>query len=943
MYLKSIEMQGFKSFANKTILQFHDGITGVVGPNGSGKSNVGDAVRWVLGEQSAKQLRGGNMQDVIFSGTETRKPLGYASVAITLDNSDHKLNVDFEEVTVTRRLYRSGESEYLMNGASCRLKDINELFYDTGIGKEGYSIIGQGQIDKILSGKPEERRELFDEAAGIVKFKRRKAVTEKKLAEEQQNLVRVNDILSELTRQLEPLERQSETAKIYLKKKEELKILDINMFLLEMERIRNDLAKVEDRYRIAEEQLKSTKEAFEHTKQEYEKLEQEQEKLDQTILSARDQAGENALKRQQLENQIEVLNEQIHASERNSDTLRERLEAIRAESRTKTAEKNTYQAEKDGLHEALLASETEKSEKEAALSECQEQIQAVELQSEQDKSEVIGLLNQRGSTKGKMQRYDAMLEQIGIRKAELSQRVLHLKTSESEQNGQMEELQNAFEALEETVSSLKQQYQEADQKITALTADLSNQTKEMEAGQTNYHREASRLESLKNITERYDGYGNSIRKVMEQKDRNPGIHGVVADLLQAEKKYETAIETALGGSIQNIVTDNEATAKYLIEYLKRGHFGRATFLPLTSMRGKKTQVNEDAARETGVLGVANALVSYDPVYEGLVAQLLGRTLVVDTIDHAIVIQRKYRQTLRMVTLEGELLSPGGSMTGGSFRNNSNLLGRRREIEELEKSVQGLAKELREIQQELEEKKNKRNEIRDLRTELNEKLQRQYIEQNTVRLNLEKAREKKTEIRLDFEALQKESLEIENQIAEIERNRKVIGQEMQESVERESTLQENIQKAQEALTGLRRREAEYTKDLEEIRLNYANLSQKDGFLAQNIRRLEEETGKLEAESRTMLEKAAEEKDDVKKKQQDIVEIQKTIAAAVQAKEEEDRRIVELQEKKEALSADHKEFFEKRDQLSDQISLMDKECFRLNSQKRHRPRISGKSTK
>ena len=805
MYLKSIEMQGFKSFANKTILQFHDGITGVVGPNGSGKSNVGDAVRWVLGEQSAKQLRGGNMQDVIFSGTETRKPLGYASVAITLDNSDHKLNVDFEEVTVTRRLYRSGESEYLMNGASCRLKDINELFYDTGIGKEGYSIIGQGQIDKILSGKPEERRELFDEAAGIVKFKRRKAVTEKKLAEEQQNLVRVNDILSELTRQLEPLERQSETAKIYLKKKEELKILDINMFLLEMERIRNDLAKVEDRYRIAEEQLKSTKEAFEHTKQEYEKLEQEQEKLDQTILSARDQAGENALKRQQLENQIEVLNEQIHASERNSDTLRERLEAIRAESRTKTAEKNTYQAEKDGLHEALLASETEKSEKEAALSECQEQIQAVELQSEQDKSEVIGLLNQRGSTKGKMQRYDAMLEQIGIRKAELSQRVLHLKTSESEQNGQMEELQNAFEALEETVSSLKQQYQEADQKITALTADLSNQTKEMEAGQTNYHREASRLESLKNITERYDGYGNSIRKVMEQKDRNPGIHGVVADLLQAEKKYETAIETALGGSIQNIVTDNEATAKYLIEYLKRGHFGRATFLPLTSMRGKKAQVNEDAARETGVLGVANALVSYDPVYEGLVAQLLGRTLVVDTIDHAIVIQRKYRQTLRMVTLEGELLSPGGSMTGGSFRNNSNLLGRRREIEELEKSVQGLAKELREIQQELEEKKNKRNEIRDLRTELNEKLQRQYIEQNTVRLNLEKAREKKTEIRLDFEALQKESLEIENQIAEIERNRKVIGQEMQESVERESTLQENIQKAQEALTGLRRRE------------------------------------------------------------------------------------------------------------------------------------------
>ena len=262
MYLKSIEVQGFKSFANKIIFEFHNGITGIVGPNGSGKSNVADAVRWVLGEQKVKQLRSSSMQDVIFSGTEMRKPQGFAYVAITLDNSDHQLAIDYDEVTVSRRIYRSGESEYLLNGSACRLKDINELFYDTGIGKEGYSIIGQGQIDKILSGKPEERRELFDEAAGIVKFKRRKAVTEKKLAEEQQNLVRVNDILSELTRQLEPLERQSETAKIYLKKKEELKLLDINMFLLEMERIRNDLAKVEDRYRITEEQLKSTKEAF---------------------------------------------------------------------------------------------------------------------------------------------------------------------------------------------------------------------------------------------------------------------------------------------------------------------------------------------------------------------------------------------------------------------------------------------------------------------------------------------------------------------------------------------------------------------------------------------------------------------------------------------------------------------------------------------------------
>lgn len=279
MYLKNIEVQGFKSFAQKINFEFHNGITGIVGPNGSGKSNVGDAVRWVLGEQSAKQLRGGNMQDVIFSGTELRKPLSFASVAITLDNSDHKLPVDFEEVTVTRRLYRSGESEYRINGSSCRLKDINEMFYDTGIGKEGYSIIGQGQIDKILSGKPEERRELFDEAAGIVKFKRRKNTTLKKLEEEQQNLVRVTDILSELTKQLEPLERQSETAKIYLAKRENLKELDINMFLLEYEHTGNLIRELEEKTRIAENQLKEAQNAHSRTKDEYERLEKILEEL----------------------------------------------------------------------------------------------------------------------------------------------------------------------------------------------------------------------------------------------------------------------------------------------------------------------------------------------------------------------------------------------------------------------------------------------------------------------------------------------------------------------------------------------------------------------------------------------------------------------------------------------------------------------------------------
>jgi chromosome segregation protein len=288
MYLKSIEVHGFKSFANKITFQFHNGITAIVGPNGSGKSNVGDAVRWVLGEQSAKQLRGSSMQDVIFAGTETRKPMGYASVSITLDNADHRLPVAYDEVTVTRRVYRSGESEYLLNGTQVRLKDINEMFYDTGIGKEGYSIIGQGQIEKILSGKPEERRELFDEAAGIVKFKRRKNTAQKKLEAERQNLVRVNDILSELTRQLGPLEKQAETARIYLQKRDELKRYDVNLFLLEFERLRNDLQTLEEKRSHAEGELADTKEAYEKAREEYEQQEAQMEELDRILQEKRE-------------------------------------------------------------------------------------------------------------------------------------------------------------------------------------------------------------------------------------------------------------------------------------------------------------------------------------------------------------------------------------------------------------------------------------------------------------------------------------------------------------------------------------------------------------------------------------------------------------------------------------------------------------------------------
>ena len=930
MYLKSIEVQGFKSFANKIVFEFHNGITGIVGPNGSGKSNVGDAVRWVLGEQSAKQLRGGNMQDVIFSGTETRKPLGFASVAITLDNSDHKLDIDYEEVTVTRRLYRSGESEYLLNGTNCRLKDINELFYDTGIGKEGYSIIGQGQIDKILSGKPEERRELFDEAAGIVKFKRRKNTALKKLDEEQQNLVRVTDILSELTRQLGPLERQSETARIYLKKKEELKLLDVNMFLIETKYIREQMTEVEEKYKNASEQLTQIQNSYEKTKEEYEEIERNLEELEEKIQILREKSNQNVLHKQQMENDIQILHEQIRAAHLSDQHYQERMDAIGQELEKREAEVQTYLDEKHSLEEQLKEVLVRKKEEQSRLEVLQTEMEDCNLAMEAAKNEIIDILNQRASTKGKMQRYDAMLEQIGIRKAELNQRVLKLKSDESEQNEIIRVHREEYQKINERMDVLNQEYRNVEQKIRSTRNVLDEQNRQFEKIQTSFHRESSRLESLRNIAERYDGYGNSIRRVMEQKKNQPGILGVVADLIKVNKKYEVAVETALGGSIQNVVTDNEQTAKFMIEYLKKNKFGRATFLPLTNMRSSSFSTKA-ALQEQGVIGLADTLVETADTYRVLMSQLLGRTLVVDTIDHAIAIGKKYNHTLRIVTLEGESLSPGGSMTGGAFKNSSNLLGRRREIEELEKIVASLQQESKAMQSSITQNRDERNRMRDALTELSDELQKLQLAQNTEKMSISQAEAKIREIRGGYGQLKAEGREIENQIQEVKNSSSSIQEILNVSIEKEKEQEALVNQNQTILEEKQALEAELLQITNDIQLEAAAMEQKQSFILENLGRIAQEEKALKEELASIQTSLESGNQSLKEKEEEIVQIQKAIEQAVEQIQKEEEQLQGHLQEKETLNGKHKTFFQRRDELSSQMNLMDKECFRLNSQK------------
>ena len=932
MYLKSIEIHGFKSFANKIVFQFHNGITGIVGPNGSGKSNVADAVRWVLGEQRIKQLRGASMQDVIFSGTETRKPLSYAYVAITLDNSDHQLAIDYDEVTVARRIYRSGESEYLINGTPCRLKDVNELFYDTGIGKEGYSIIGQGQIDKILSGKPEERRELFDEAAGIVKFKRRKAAAQTKLENEKQNLVRVNDILSELEKQVGPLEKQSEVAKVYLRKKEELKSLDINVFLLENKRLREQLASAEEKYNLASTELGETGEKYEGIKEEYERIQQEIESLDVAIEAAREQLTDTGLMRGKLEGEINVLKEQINSAHGSENHLNNRKAALEEEIAGKEQEKQDILTDKKDTDTQVQEIAEAAAKAKADLEAIQNKITELNNNIETGKNTIIGELNQRATIKSKMGRFDTMMEQINIRKAELNSRLLRAKSDEAAREETVKKLEETFETVTEELRQMTEQEAASELELGNIRENLTGLDAKLRETQTRFHQEQSKLEALTNITERYDGYGGSVKKVMEQKEKEKGIIGVVADIIQVEAKYETAIETALGGNIQNIVTDNEETAKHMIGFLKQNRLGRATFLPLTSITKPQEFKNPEALKEKGVIGMADELVGTEEEYRNVAKAMLGRIVVVDNVDNAVKIARKFDYGIRMVTLEGELLVPGGAISGGAFKNNSNLLGRRREMDELEKKVKKLSEDITTYNQKIEDTKSKRNKLRMDLEALKTEMQRKSIEQNTARLNISQARERMEEEAESAQSLKLEEQEIETRIFEIRSGKESITQELAASEELEKTTQEQILGFQKELESCRLEESEASAHAGEWEVKVEKMRQALDYKQANVDRIGGELERAQAELKEILEALTENAQEVERKKNNILEIEKTIAASHENQDASRKKLDEDLAKKEELSAKQKDFFRSREEMSERMNALDKEVYRLGEQKK-----------
>ena len=926
MYLKKIEVHGFKSFANKMVFDFDNGITGIVGPNGSGKSNIADAVRWVLGEQSAKQLRGSKMEDVIFAGTEARKPVSFASVSLTIDNSDHKLDIEYDEVTVSRRVFRSGESEYLINGNSCRLRDIHELFYDTGVGKEGYSIIGQGQIDKILSGKPEERRELFDEAAGIVKYKRRKNAAQKSLDNESQNLVRINDILAELEKQVGPLARQSEKAREYLKFKEDLKKYEVNLFLFESDSLKKNINEVTEKLNIVNNDVEENRKKFDEIKAVYDEKDREIREISIKIDEISEKNSQSEINKNKLQSQIEILKEQINSANQSDAHLEERIKAINEQIAEREEEKTLLLKEKFNISGESDEIYAKQNEADRAVTDITAQIEQVTADVEAKKNSIFENLNNKGVIKSNIERYETMLEHINIRKAELTGKLLSFKTDESEFNSSLSAIKKELDALNSQIDDITAENKELENSCNNARNERNGNKDRLAVLKEQNMRNNSRLESLKNIAERYDGYGNSIRKVMECRNNTPGIHGVVADIVKTDKKYEIAIETALGGTIQNIVTDNENTAKKLIEYLKQNKFGRATFLPLSAMENKNLR-RENLSNEPGLIGYASELVNVDKIYTKLAEHLLGRCVVVDNIDNALKLNKKYSYSLKIVTLEGELLNPGGAMTGGAFKNSSNLLGRRREIEEIEETIAATERTIKSLTHKIDEAEIIINDAKEKLAVNNEKLQSKLLERNTVEINYNQVASKKSEVLSMYEDNRREEKEIEGQIADIKANLDGLRTKLVEIEEYNDKTTIEIEKMTGEVEILKTDLAEKNKVAEAIHIEYSQIAQKAAFAEENVKRVLREIDRLRDGISDLEYSKNDSKNEIQIKEDAIKNLEVTIKIAEKQISDDSEELASFKVRKEELSASVKDFFEAREQCQADLVELEKEQFRL----------------
>ena len=818
MYLKRLELQGFKSFADKTILELRPGITTVIGPNGSGKSNISDAIRWVLGEQSMKSLRGTKSLDIIFAGTQNRKSLGFAEASLVFDNSDGALPIEFTEVTVTRKIYRSGETGYYINKTPCRLKDVLELFMDTGIGKDGYSIIGQGKIDEILSNKSEDRRHIFEEAAGIVKYRSRKEEAEKKLEHTKLNLLRINDIISEIEGNLGPLQTQSEKAKKYLNLREELKNIEVGLFVYNIEKYKENLQQIVQDIDVMQSQCNDEEGKLERVKILKEELKSSIDEITEQIENMSNLGFESQKEIEQLNSNINVARTRITNNNENSVRFTDEIKEQNGKIQELKQELEQKEAKKDNLKQNKEKFEKELNEKQEELAKITEKLSAKELEIEgykqtveQNTDKKYELQSEINAQEINFQNYEKRQNQI---KQEIQTTISELdntRMNKEEISKGFYESENKKNKAQKSLEEVAKQKQEANQKIKLFESNINILSSDMRIKE-------SRLKFLIETEKEKEGYIKSVKSLLKDceniKDLGKGMHGVLANIIEVPDELETALEMCLGASLQNIVTDTEEDAKKLVEHLRKNNLGRASFLPIASVKGKKLE--KIKGNESGVIGIASDLVKFNKKYEQIILNLLGRTVIVDNMDTAIKVAKQNGYTFRIVTKDGDLINPSGAITGGSVAKKTvNILGRGKEIEKLEKEIKNIKAKIQKLEEEKEEYEQSIEGILELSANLEKELQE---------IDITYATEKQKMISID-ENIQK----LQNRLNKLKEEQKNLENLKQEAIEQKEKIQEETQKItnqNEELSKLISEFAELNKDdqkyIDDLNFDITNL-------------------------------------------------------------------------------------------------------------------------
>lgn len=790
MYLKRLELQGFKSFADKTILEFMPGITSVIGPNGSGKSNISDSIRWVLGEQSIKSLRGSKSLDIIFAGTQNRKSLGFAEASLVFDNSDGTLPIEYTEVTVTRKIYRSGETGYYINKVPCRLKDVLELFMDTGIGKDGYSIIGQGKIDEILSNKSEDRRHIFEEAAGIVKYRSRKQESEKKLEHTKLNLLRINDILSEIETNIEPLKLQSEKAKQYLNLREELKNIEIGLFLYNIEKYKQTLEEI-----IKDEEIMKANCNQEEGRLEKIKILKEQLKseIDQITLNIEEMSNigfESQKEIEMINSDINVANTRIENNIQNSNRFKKEVEELKYKLNELQEEIKQKQEKKDGLKQNREKFENELKQKEQELNEIISKLSKKELEIEKYKQKVENNIDKKYELQSEINSQNINYENYEKRQKQLKNEIQNNISELDDTRLKKSEISKEFFDIENKRNTILSNLEMIAEKRDKANKDIKKYENNINMISSDIRIKESKLRFLIETEKEKEGYIKSVKSLLKDcekiKELGKGMHGVLANVIEVPEQYQIAIEMCLGISLQNIVTDTEEDAKRLVSYLRQNNLGRASFLPISSIKGKK--LDKIKGKSDGVIGVASDLVKFDNKYQQIVLNLLGRSVIVDNMNTAINLAKQNSYSFRIITLEGDLINPSGAITGGSVAKKTvNILGRGREIENLEKDIKTLKLKLEELQkQKIEYEKS----IEDILEQANS------LEKELQEIDITFATQKQKII-----SIEENILKLENRLSKLKEESKTIELQKEQSSNRKKDIIQQVECLTEEIENL----------------------------------------------------------------------------------------------------------------------------------------------